>query len=153
VDLQNLKWTKNIVPQNNEHWAYQPFGKGHLFKLAWRDNEGNADKPEREDLLLLRQHGYVPHLVRVLDYKSENDAWRGDFNIYRIVETLWDIGNWANPDTTFKADKVFAYAAVLKYEGGNAMYLAGLKTFKAHWKGDDGLKNFQAHVHTHLNLT
>jgi hypothetical protein len=59
-------------------------------------------------------------------------------NIYRIVETLWDIGDWANPDTTFKADKVFAYAAVLKYEGGNAMYLAGLKLSKRTGKGTTG---------------
>ncbi|MBD2074298.1 hypothetical protein H6F86_10440 [Phormidium sp. FACHB-592] len=152
MDLQNLKWTKNIVPQNNEPWAYQPFGKSHLFKLAWRDNQGNADKPAREDLLLLRQRGYVTHLVRVLDYKSENDAWCGDFNLYRIVETLWDIGDWANPGTFFRASKVFRYAAVLNYEGGNAMYLTDLPTFKARWQGDDGLKAFQAYVHIHLNL-
>jgi hypothetical protein len=152
VALRNLKWTKNIVPQNHEHWAYQPFGKGHLFKLAWRDNEGNANKPAREDLLLLRQHGYVTHLVRVLDYKSENDAWRGDFNIYRIVEVLWVI-DWSNPVATLKADKVFAFPEVLHFQGGNAMHLADLPTFQDHWQGDNGLKNFQAHVHTHLNLT
>jgi hypothetical protein len=153
VALQNLKWTKNIVPQNHEPWAYQPFGKGHLFKLAWRDNESNANRPAREDLLLLQQRGYVTHLVKVLDYKSENDAWRGDFNLYRIVETLWGIGDWANPAPAFRAGKVFDYSAVLNYEGGNAMYLTDLPTCRAHWQGDDGLKNFQAHVHTHLNLT
>jgi len=152
VDLQNLKWTKNVVPQNKAPWAYQPFGKNHLFKLAWRENEADANRPAREDLLLLRQRGYVTHLVRVLDYKSENDAWCGDFNIYRIVEALWTIGDWATPDATLRADKVFDYSAVLNYEGGNAMYLTDLPTFKKRWHGDDGLKVFQAHMHTHLNL-
>jgi len=152
VDLQNLKWTKNVVPQNHEPWAYQTFSKEHLFKLAWKDNEDDADKPAREDLLLLRQRGYVTHLVRVLDYKSENDAWRGDFNIYRIVEVLWGIGDWVNPDANFRVEKVFDYSAVLHYQGGDAMYLADLPTFKEHWQGDNRLKDFQAHVHAHLNL-
>ena len=151
MNLQNLKWTKNVVPKGNEPWASQPFGTGHLFKLAWRDNESNANKPARADLLLLRQHGYVTYLVRVLDYKSESDAWRGDFNIYRIVEVLWVI-DWSTPAATLKADKVFEYPGVMYYEGGDAMYLAALPTFQKRWHGDDGLKNFQAHVHTHLNL-
>lgn len=152
MDLQNLKWTKNVVPKGNEPWAYQAFGTGHLFKLAWRDNEGNANKPAREDLLLLRQHGYVTHLVRVLDYQSENDAWRGDFNIYRIVEVLWGIGDWANPTATLKADQVFAFPEVLYFQGGDAMYLAAMPTFQKCWQGNEGLKDFQAHIQTHLNL-
>lgn len=152
MDLQNLRWTKNIVPKGNEPWAYQTFGTGHLFKLAWKDNEGNANKPAREDLLLLRQHGYVTHLVRVLDYKAESDAWRGDFNIYRIVEVLWGLGDWSSPAATLKADKVFDYPGVMYYEGGDAMYLAALPTFQKRWQGNDGLKDFQAHVHSHLNL-
>ncbi|MEP1062614.1 MULTISPECIES: hypothetical protein [Cyanophyceae] len=123
-----------------------------MFKLVWRDNEGNANRPVREDLLLLRQRGYVTHLVRVLDYKSENDAWRRDFNFYRIVEVLWGISDWINPATAFRASKVFNYSTVLNYEGDNATYLTDLSTFKAHWQGDDGLRNFQAYIHTYLNL-
>lgn len=61
---------------------------GKLFKLAWKDDEGNANKPQRGDLLLIRQSGYVTYLVKILDYKSAREDWQGDFNIYRIVEVL-----------------------------------------------------------------
>jgi hypothetical protein len=68
------------------------------------------------------------------------------------VEALWDIGDWSSPAAALKADKVFDDAGVMHYEGGNAMYLTDLSTFQKRWQGNDGLKNFQAHVHIHLNL-
>jgi hypothetical protein len=59
----------------------QAFNVGNLFKLAWKDDEGNANKPQRGDLILVRQSSYVTHLVEVLDYKAEREKWR-DFNIH-----------------------------------------------------------------------
>ena len=81
MNLQNLKWTKNVKPKDQEPWAYQAFNVGNLFKLAWKDDEGNANKPQRGDLILVRQSSYVTHLVEVLDYKAEREKWR-DFNIH-----------------------------------------------------------------------
>jgi hypothetical protein len=76
VNLQKLRWTKNVKPVNQEPRAYETFKVGNLFKLAWKDDEGNASRPQREDLILLRQGGYVTHLVEVLDYKPEREKWQ-----------------------------------------------------------------------------
>ena len=81
-----MKWTKNVKTKNEEPWAYQAFKVGNLFKLAWKDDEGNANKPQRGDLVLIRQSGYVTHLVEILDYKSERENWQGDFNIYPMLK-------------------------------------------------------------------
>jgi hypothetical protein len=152
LDLQRLKWTKNVKPQDNEFWAYSQFKTGHLFKLNWKEDETDASRPLKDDLILLRQRGYVTHLVKVLDYKPEREAWQGDFNIYRIVETSWVMG-WDNPPDSAKADKVFGYPGVLRYEGGNVMELETLPTFKQRWDSNGGLKKFQEHVHSQLDLT
>jgi len=82
MNLQHLKWTKNVKPKGDEPWAYKQFGVGSLFKLAWRDGEANASKPQREDLILLRQKGFATHLVKVLDYKPERETGQGEFDIY-----------------------------------------------------------------------
>ncbi len=151
MDLKNLKWTKSITP-HDELWAYSKYNAGYLFKLNWKDNKINADKPQKDDLILLRQKGYVTHLVKVLDYKSEFDVWEGDFNIYRIVETLWAI-DWKSPPTSAKASKVFGYDEVLHYHGGDVMELKTLPTFHKYWGTDDGFDKFQNHVFTMLDLS
>jgi hypothetical protein len=68
-----------------------------------------------------RQSGYVTHLVKILDYKSEREDWQGDFNIYRIVEVLWVI-DWQDPPSSARADEVFGYS-VKAYQGGDVMFL------------------------------
>jgi hypothetical protein len=84
MNLQSLQWTKNVRPANG--WAYTQFKVADLFKLAWKDNEANANRPERYNLILLRQHGYVTHLVKVLNRQAERDDDPNVFNIYRIIE-------------------------------------------------------------------
>jgi len=105
MDLQSLKWTKNVRRGDNA-WAYSQFKASDLFKLAWKDDEANASRLEKGDLILLRQQGYVTNLVRVLDYKAEREAWKGDYDIYRIVEVLWSI-DFGNPPVSAKADAMF----------------------------------------------
>jgi hypothetical protein len=109
MDLRSLKWTKNIKPTGQEPWAYQSFSVGSLFKLAWKEDEGNASKSQRADLILLRQGSYVTHLVEVLGKKPGHEKWEGDFGIYRIVEALWVI-DWKNLPSFAKADEVFGYS-------------------------------------------
>jgi hypothetical protein len=144
MDLQRLRWTKN-VKRGDDAWAYSQFKAGDLFKLAWKDDEANASKPQKDDLILLRQKGYVTHLVKVLDYKPEREAWEGDYNIYRIVEILWTIA-CDRPPPSAKADEVFGYPEVLDYRGGNVMELGTLPTFKQRWDSDGGLGAFQEYV-------
>jgi hypothetical protein len=70
-------------------------------------------------------------------------------NIYRIVEVLWAI-NCDHPSASAKADEVFGYSAVLNLQGGNAMKLEELPTFKEAWESRGGLTAFQDHVKSRL---
>jgi len=151
ISLHLLKWTKNVKRHDGD-WAYSRYKVHDLFKLAWKDNEDNTRKPEKDDLIFLRQHGYVTHLVRVLDYKPEREDWKGDYDIYRIVEVFWTI-DFVNPPASVKADKMFDYEAVLHYRGGNVMKLDDLPAFKSRWDHDGGLKGFQTHIQSLLELS
>lgn len=149
MNLERLKWTKNVKREDAE-WAY--LNKvGDLFKLAWRDNKADASKPLKRDLILLRQKGFVTHLVKVLDEQPEREDWEGDYNIYRIVEVLWAI-DFANPPASAKADEVFGYSEVLSYRGGNVMELRTLPSFNQRWDNDGGLAGFQSNIQSLLTL-
>lgn len=143
MNLERLQWTKNVRPSDG--WAYCEFKKGELFKLAWKDDEANANRPERFDLILLRQYGYVTHLVKVLNRQAERDDDPSVFNIYRIVEVVWAIGS-TNPPPSVRAELIFGYPEVLAYMGGDVMKLEELPTFKKAWDDQGGLLAFQQHV-------
>lgn len=147
MDLQRLQWTKNVKPV--EGWAYREFKEGELFKLAWKDDEANANRLERDDLILLRQHGYVTHIVKVLNRQAEHEDSASEWNIYRIVEVMWGIGS-TNPSPSLKADLIFGYPEVLAYMGGDVMKLEELPTFKKTWDVQGGLLAFQQHIQSRL---
>lgn len=147
MNLQCLYWTKNVKPSDG--WAYREFEVSKLFKLAWKDDEANANRPERNDLILLRQHGYVTHLVKILNRQAEFEDWQGNYNIYRIVEVLWVI-DCSKPPHGAKADAIFDFPEVLDFMGGNAMKLEELPTFKRSWESRGGLNAFQDHVKSRL---
>jgi hypothetical protein len=151
MDLQGLKWTKN-VKRDDGAWAYSQYQVSDLFKLAWKDDEVNANRPEKGDFILLRQQEYVTHLVRILDYKAEHEVWKGDYNIYRIVEVLWTI-NFDNPPVSAKANAMFDYPEVLDYRGGNVMELEGRPTFRQRWNDNGGLGGFQSCIQNLLDLS
>jgi hypothetical protein len=147
MNLERLQWTKNV--KDSDGWAYCEFKKGELFKLAWKDDEANANRLERDDLILLRQHGYVTHVVRVLDRQSEREGSPSDWNLYRIVEVEWAIGT-TTPSPSLKADLIFGYPEVLAYMGGDVMKLEELPTFKKAWDHQGELLAFQQHVQSKL---
>ena len=150
MNLQHLKWTKSINPKDGRLWAYDDFSISHLLKLAWKKGDDiNASKPEREDLILLRQKGYVTHLVKVLDYKPEHESGDSVFNLYRIVEVLWVV-DWSKLPESAKADEVFGY--LLHLEGGKVMHLESMPTFQDYWSGRGGLAAFHQQVDVALNL-
>jgi len=149
MDLHHLQWTKNVRRSDNK-WAYSEVEDSKLFKLAWKDDEANANRPDRDDLILLRQNGYVTHLVKVLNRQAEREDWQGDYNIYRIVEVLRAI-NFSNPPIAAKADEVFGYSAVLNLQGGNVMKLEELPTFKEAWESRGGITAFQDYVQSKLS--
>ncbi|MEH2436608.1 MAG: hypothetical protein V7K25_20590 [Nostoc sp.] len=45
MNLQHLKWTKNVRPADGGY-AYSEFKVSELFKLAWKDDEANANRPD-----------------------------------------------------------------------------------------------------------
>ena len=147
MNLERLQWTKNVRP--DEGWADSQFKKSELFKLAWKDNKDNADRLEREDLVLLRQHGYVTHLVKILDRQSEREEWQGEWSLYRIVEVVWAL-DCSAPSASAKAESIFGYRGVLAYMGGDAMRLEDLPTFKEAWDTNGGLAAFQTYIQTGL---
>jgi len=147
MNLHRLQWTKNV--RRSDEWAYSEFEVSKQFKLAWKNNEANANRLDRDDLILLRQRGYVTHLVKVLNHQAEREDWQGDYNIYRIVEVLWAI-NFSHPPIAAKADEVFGYSAVLKLQGGKAMKLEELSTFKEAWESRGGITAFQDYVQSRL---
>jgi hypothetical protein len=147
MNLERLQWTKNV--KDTDGWAYCEFKKGKLFKLAWKDDEANANRLERYDLILLRQQGYVTHIVKVLNRQAERDDDPNVFNIYRIVEVVWAIGN-TNPPPSAKAGLIFGYPEVLSYMGGDVMKLEELPTFQKAWDNQGGLLAFQQHVQSKL---
>jgi hypothetical protein len=147
MNLERLQWTKNV--KDSDGWAYCEFKKSELFKLAWRNDEANANRLERDDLILLRQLGYVTHVVKVLDRHAEREDWQGDYNLYRIVEVVWAIGS-TNPPPSAKAGLIFGYPEVLAYMGGDVMKLEELPTFQKAWENQGGLLAFQQHVQSNL---
>ena len=158
MNLQRLQWTKNV--KDSDEWAYCEFKKGELFKLAWKDDEANANRLERYDLILLRQRGYVTHVVKVLNRQAERDDDPNVFNIYRIVEVVWALSSTnpplsrsTNPPPSLKADLIFGYPEVLAYMGGDVMKLEELPTFKKAWDDRGGLLAFQQHVQSGLTAT
>jgi len=48
MNLERLHWTKSVTPTDG--YAYCEFEVSKLFKLAWKDDEDNANRPERNDL-------------------------------------------------------------------------------------------------------
>jgi hypothetical protein len=149
--LQDLKWTKNVKP-NDGNYAYSQFKVNDLFKLAWKDDEQDANRPERNDLILLRQYGRATHLIKVLDRQSEKEDFQHEYNIYRIVEVLWTIDCDNLPEFT-KAGNIFGYSEVLDYRGGNVMKLEELPTFQQRWNTEGGLSAFHKHLHRELSET
>jgi hypothetical protein len=145
MNLERLQWTKNV--KDSDGWAYCEFKKGELFKLAWRNDEANANRLERDDLILLRQLGYVTHVVKVLNRQAEREDWQGEYNLYRIVEVVWAIGS-TNPPPSAKADIIFGYPVILM--GGNVMKLEDLPTFKDAWDSRGGIAMFREHVQSKL---
>ncbi len=80
MNLYRLKWTKNVRSSDGE-WAYSEVKVSDLFKLAWKDNATDASKLDKDDLVLLRQKGFVTHLVKILDHKPRCQTGTGDYDL------------------------------------------------------------------------
>ncbi|MHC5936898.1 hypothetical protein [Nostoc sp.] len=75
MDLNGLVWTKNVKPIDGEIWAYESIPTIYpdlkIFALHWRNLENkdeiNAKTPQEGELMILRQHSKVTHIVKMLN--------------------------------------------------------------------------------------
>lgn len=69
MDLSRLMWVKNVSP--GKDWAYDkisemPIPEARIFRLHWRNDKDNAQKPPKGDLIALVQSAKVTHIVELL---------------------------------------------------------------------------------------
>ena len=155
IDLTNLKWTKNVNhPDIEIYWAYEhdqiryPFLFPE-FKLHWRKGyEQNAERPQKGDMLLLRQRTKVTHLVTILDDKPDSED-NGDYTIFRRVQLLWmEKEPW---DKAPHQDDVFGFDVELP-RNGKVMDLENIKDLASHFNPLGGISAFHEQVIQALGL-
>jgi hypothetical protein len=156
MNLSQLKWTKNVKPQRSQNWAYTT-EEIHLelkiFALYWRNWEKrdvmNAGTPQEGELILLRQHGKVTHIVELVNNRVYFNQRAGDeFNIYRLVQVLGITNNWDKaPDNSkvFDCDINFPM-------NGKVIKLENIQNLQKHW-GEGGLGKLQEHIEKNLQST
>jgi hypothetical protein len=150
MDLSELKWTKNINHQHGEKFCAFDANFKTFFPLQWKkEQEKNAGKPNKGELIILRQRCKVTHIVELLDdnpSKSKEPNYP-EFSIYREVQVVWMA---ENGDIAPHQHIVFGYH--VNYQGGYVMELETLPTFKKHWDSRGELAGFKNHVLKVLKL-
>jgi hypothetical protein len=156
MELNQLKWTKNVKPQKSENWAY-PAEEIHpelrIFPLYWKNSEHrdekNACDPQEGELILLRQWGKVTHIVELVNNRLYFNKLAGDeFNIYRLVQVIGIVTNWdkaPNNSEVFDCDINFP-------TNGKVIELKKIQDFKNRWS-KEGLEKFQEHIQKKLYST
>lgn len=149
MDFSKLKWTKNINREDGE-WAYsykEIDDKSKIFRLHWKsDSINNATEPEEGDLIILRQKSKVTHIVELLNSSIYEDESENPW-IHRLVKAIWMADVWSEPP---HQNDVFDY--LLYLQGGKAMRLETMPTFKQRWDIEGGLSAFHKHIKKKLKL-
>ncbi|MEL7245412.1 MAG: hypothetical protein AAGM40_24205 [Cyanobacteria bacterium J06573_2] len=160
MHLTGLKWTKNVKKiyyknSNESQWAYDKYKKHAECQLFWRNlnnrDKINADAPNKNEYILLRQNGAITHLVQVMDekYQRLKEEDRIEFNIFRWVKIVWITQDWENPP---KIDKFFE-SGIHFPQSGKVYEIEKLKAFKQRWT-EKGLTltNFQDYIQRELRI-
>jgi energy-coupling factor transporter ATP-binding protein EcfA2 len=117
IDLEKLKWVKNIKRDSGADWAYFDEYIDNTFNLHWPVNKGNqSNQVERDDIILLfqnyRNKGIVfSHLVRVIDDAGFMDATNS--RMARRVEIIHRSKNIHKPEGYKFTSKAFGQACNL----------------------------------------
>lgn len=144
INLASLKWSKNVNYQGSfVFWTFPIEDISKIFLLHWRKtNKQNARKPKEGELIILRQHGCVTHIVKVFNdtlYHGGSDA---EFNIGRLIEVVWVANDLKNPPNY---QEVFG-CPIRFPQGGRVHPLENNNNFQEHWDKQGGLEEFQNYV-------
>lgn len=145
MDLSRLKWVKNVKPDKG--WAYDkisemPIPEAKTFRLHWRNDKDNAQKPPKGDLIALVQSAKVTHVVELLDDVVYENAEQ-DWGIYRIVRAIWMPPEEFNWDNLPHQKDIFGVERL--HRDGDAHDLSQNKVSE-YWKDLEGLHGFQQHL-------
>ncbi|MEH2136557.1 hypothetical protein [Nostoc sp.] len=157
MDLSKLSWIKNVKHKDSDKpWAYErsvmQIPEARIFCLNWRDpkDKTNAEKPLKDDLMLLLQKAKVTHLVEFVDnkvYGNNSSEW----GIYRVVKALWmppenvDWEKLPHQKDFFGFDYVVGDGAAHNLAEENKMH-----QFHQYWDKQGGLKAFQKQLENRL---
>lgn len=161
IDFTRLKWTKNV--NNPDVWVYR-HNEIHYpclvpeFNLHWKtEQDVNIRKPEKGDLILLRQRTKVTHLVMILDDRIDKDSIPHSHQLIRRVQVLWMANEPLNTpdgqvwDNAPSQNDIFGFDVGL--QGGKAIELDHIQNLNETFKDQGGLTAFQNRVAEKLSLS
>ncbi|BAY14677.1 hypothetical protein NIES21_04350 [Anabaenopsis circularis NIES-21] len=116
--------------------------------MHWKKGgEANAEKPEEGDLLIVRQHAHVTHVVQFFNDTVYDDDSGYEFSIGRLVQIIWK----ANDLKNLPHNKEIFGCSITFPPNGKAHYLENISDFNKHWNKYGGLPGFQNYVTDVLN--
>jgi hypothetical protein len=118
----------------------------------------NALRPKQGDIIIIRQHAHVTHLVKFFDNNLYHDGSESDFNIGRLVQIIWkanDLKNLAHTNDlkNLPHNKEIFGCSINFPPDGKASLLENNNNFNKYWNQHGGLSGFQNYVKGVLNET
>ncbi len=154
MNLEQLKYIKNVSHLENGKWAYKAYGKSSYFPLNFREGRGveaNAMNLKKGDLIILSQNyraeqsqnaegtRYLSHVVEVVnEWHEDRPQWRNsEWGIVRWVKVVWANADpeQAPLDAELKRDWGWQNTQAKSLKSPSLMgYWQSLDTLQAHLK-------------------
>ncbi|WP_414752017.1 hypothetical protein [Anabaena sp. CCY 9910] len=154
IELTRLKWSKNVNYQSEkvEYWDYRIDEVSKIVILHWRKGqEENARKPKEGDLLIIRQHAHVTHIVKFFNNTIYYDGSDSEFSTGRLIQIIWkanDLKNLVHTSHLYNLPhntEVFGCPVVFP-PNGKAHSLESINIFNEYWSKHGGMVGFHNYV-------
>ena len=156
MNLDKLKWIKNVRHQGNDKkWAYDntaemPVPEVKIFRLNWRNNIANAEKPQKGELMLLLQNTKVTHVVEFIDekvYEKSSKEW----GTSRVVRALWMPPHNFDWEKLPHQQEIFGFKHIVMDGAAHDLgAINNMPQFHQYWDEKGGLEAFCNHLNTKL---
>ncbi|MDF5721818.1 MAG: hypothetical protein PUP91_15325 [Rhizonema sp. PD37] len=114
-----------------------------VFLLQWKNPAGdNIRLPKEDELIVIRQHAHVTHIVKLFNNTLYDDSSGSEFNLGRLIQVVWianDFKNLPNYQEVFSCPIVFP-------PDGKVHLLENNSYFKEYWDKHGGFLEFQDYV-------